>query len=60
MIRLAVEAGGYAGLCMACPKDRDGEHDALYVVLVPYTMMRLCAEHLDELAIFIAEALGEP
>ena len=64
MLHVSVEAGGYAQLCMVCPPERLEPHDALYVLVwdngvnqVGAGMVRLCWEHLDELAILIAEAL---
>lgn len=65
MLHVGVEAGGYAQLCMVCPPEREEPHEALYVILwagdpEPRThagMVRLCWEHLDELAILIAEVL---
>jgi hypothetical protein len=67
MLAVGVEAGGYAQLCMVCPSDRLEPHEALYVILYEWGdhragthgggVLRLCWEHLDELAILIAEVL---
>ena len=65
MLTVGVEDGGYAQLCMVCPPARLEPHAALYVILwdggpgdlVGAGMVRLCWEHLDELAILIAEVL---
>jgi hypothetical protein len=70
MLTVGIEAGGHAQLCMVCPLDRETPHATLYVVLwehdLPFPQgvltrtggcLRLCWEHLDELALLIAEAL---
>jgi len=65
MLHVGIEDGGYAQLCQVCALDREGTHEQLYVLTwAPGAghrtlggMVRLCWEHLDELAILIAEAL---
>lgn len=67
MLHVAEEPGGYAQLCMVCPPERLEPHDALYVILWEWGTgrtpshgggcLRLCWEHLDELAVLIAEVL---
>lgn len=69
-LEVRTEAGGVVGLCMLCPPADAGVHPELFVVIwdnaLPrpqsiYTRrggcLRLCWEHLDELAILIAEVL---
>lgn len=70
MLHVGVEDGGYAQLCMVCSLARTAPHDALYVILWDRDgqranasgnreggCLRLCWEHLDELAVLLAEVL---
>jgi hypothetical protein len=71
MLHVGVEDGGYAHLCMVCSASASTTwHAAFYVVLWDRDgqranalgqreggCLRVCWEHLDELAILIAEVL---
>ena len=65
MLTVAEEPGGYAQLCQVCALDREEPRNHLFVITwAPGAghptrggMVRLCWEHLDELAILIAEVL---
>lgn len=65
MLHVAEEPSGYAQLCAVCALDRTEPRDHLFVILwAPGDghptlggMVRLCWEHLDELAVLIAEVL---
>lgn len=59
VIRGGVEDYGYPQLCHACPAPLIGEepfnHPALFVVMWPKGMVRLCHEHLLNLQAVVAE-----
>lgn len=71
MLTVAEEEGpAYAQACMVCPLDREEPRERIFVLLwendlpVPQGpqrrtggVLRLCWEHLDELAVLIAEVL---